>query len=428
MEEQDFYQVLQVDPQASPEIIAEAYWLLTRKAQVERSTHNPTAGEALNRLNSAYATLVKPGMRRVYDSTLPPHRLDGSSGDGAAHRSLPGRRRDATGNGTKDLYRVLQVDPEAGREIIAAAYACLRQRYREGLWSGEDNEQALEDMAYAFSVLSDNDQRARYDQTRPIQPSGERKPGEQQAPLAASGTEAPSNGPPAASAAFRRLAGLIWLAAVTSARVARYCAVRLYRGGRWLLITVVIPGARKSLKAVKATRAVRDGSPVSQDSGIPGIDRSVGSRLSTLGRTVAGMAPLAVREQGEAEPGTPLGRLVVSFGPCAGAEFIVTDRPLSIGSDPACDVILEPQGHEVEPVHARIWHRQERFMIHRLSEQGELLVAGRPLVWAVLENGDELSIGPHRITFEIGTSQGRHGDGARQQSHEEETPTRHLGE
>ena len=92
MEEQDFYQVLQVDPQASPEIIAEAYWLLTRKAQVERSAHNPTAGEALNRLNSAYATLVKPGMRRVYDSTLPPHRLDGSSGDGAAQRSLPGWR------------------------------------------------------------------------------------------------------------------------------------------------------------------------------------------------------------------------------------------------------------------------------------------------------------------------------------------------
>ncbi len=67
-------------------------------------------------------------------------------------------------------------------------------------------------------------------------------------------------------------------------------------------------------------------------------------------------------------------------------------------------------------------------MIHRLSEQGELLVAGRPLVWAVLENGDELSIGPHRITFEIGTSQERHGDGARQQSHEQETPTRLWGE
>ena len=67
-------------------------------------------------------------------------------------------------------------------------------------------------------------------------------------------------------------------------------------------------------------------------------------------------------------------------------------------------------------------------MIHRLSEQGDLLVAGRPLVWAVLENGDELSIGPHRITFETGTSQGRHGDGAQQQSHEEETPTRHSGE
>lgn len=102
----------------------------------------------------------------------------------------------------------------------------------------------------------------------------------------------------------------------------------------------------------------------------------------------------------------PLARLTVCGGPHAGSTFVVTDRPVSIGVGPQCDVILEAQGSDMAPVHARIWHRDGRFMIHQVAGDGSVLIAGRPLVWGVLENGDELLIGPHRLTFELAPAPG----------------------
>jgi predicted component of type VI protein secretion system len=80
---------------------------------------------------------------------------------------------------------------------------------------------------------------------------------------------------------------------------------------------------------------------------------------------------------------------------------MVTDRPISLGADPQCDVILKAQGGGVAPLHARIWCREGRFMIHQIADCQKIIVSGQPLVWGILEDGDELRIGDHRLTFEL---------------------------
>lgn len=63
----DYYKLLQVRRDASPEVIAAAYRRLMRSA-------HPDAGgdpEYATRLNVAYETLSDPESRRRYDATLP---------------------------------------------------------------------------------------------------------------------------------------------------------------------------------------------------------------------------------------------------------------------------------------------------------------------------------------------------------------------
>jgi hypothetical protein len=45
-------------------------------------------------------------------------------------------------------------------------------------------------------------------------------------------------------------------------------------------------------------------------------------------------------------------------------------------------------------------------MAHNLSRQGGVSIAGKPVTWAVLEDGDELVIGPQRVIFHDGAGPG----------------------
>lgn len=202
---------------------------------------------------------------------------------------------------------------------------------------------------------------------------------------------------------LRQLSSLLRLTMVAAAAGVRYCAVHVYRGGRWLLVAVVAPRARRLRTAAgRAIRSLLDRPRPERDGGGSCIDQAFERRLFLRGHTAGDSTPQQPpREQHARQQAAPLARLVVSSGPYAGCEFMVDNRPVSIGSDPACDVILGADGQEIEPVHVRIWRRQERFMIHRVAEGGRLMVAGQPLVWGVLEDGDELLIGSHRLMFQV---------------------------
>ncbi|MGD0766573.1 MAG: FHA domain-containing protein, partial [Dehalococcoidia bacterium] len=70
------------------------------------------------------------------------------------------------------------------------------------------------------------------------------------------------------------------------------------------------------------------------------------------------------------------------------------------GSDPACEVPLEPDGESVAAAHAQLWFADGRFIIRSMSPQHPTLVAGQTVNWAVLDDGDEIAIGQCRIRFE----------------------------
>lgn len=69
------------------------------------------------------------------------------------------------GRGT-DLYRLLQVDPEADVEIIGAAYRKLAQRYHPDVTSDPEAPARMAAINAAWEVLRDPARRAAYDRER----------------------------------------------------------------------------------------------------------------------------------------------------------------------------------------------------------------------------------------------------------------------
>ncbi len=65
-----------------------------------------------------------------------------------------------------DLYKTLQVDPEAEAEVITVAYKRLASKYHPDVNPSPDSGRRMRDLNAAFEVLGDPDRRARYDSTR----------------------------------------------------------------------------------------------------------------------------------------------------------------------------------------------------------------------------------------------------------------------
>lgn len=100
--------------------------------------------------------------------------------------------------------------------------------------------------------------------------------------------------------------------------------------------------------------------------------------------------------------------LRIAGGPLLGVEVPVAGEPLTIGTAQQCTLVLPEDNGTVERQHARIWHREGRYMLHRLARRGEIRMGGQPVQWAVLEPGDQFTIGPHFFEFQsAGTRDGR---------------------
>lgn len=106
---------------------------------------------------------------------------------------------------------------------------------------------------------------------------------------------------------------------------------------------------------------------------------------------------------GERVAAPPPARLVVIEGTEAGRAVYVREQPVTLGSDADCTLRLADSMGQVGGHHARVWLREGRYMLHHLDERRTTLVGERPVRWAVLEPGDEITIGPHRLRFDLPT-------------------------
>ena len=68
--------------------------------------------------------------------------------------------------GATDLYRLLQVDPEADAEIIGAAYRKLAQRYHPDVTDDPAAAARMASINAAWEVLRDPARRSEYDRER----------------------------------------------------------------------------------------------------------------------------------------------------------------------------------------------------------------------------------------------------------------------
>jgi curved DNA-binding protein CbpA len=69
----------------------------------------------------------------------------------------------------QDPYKVLQVDPEAEDEVIAAAYRRLARKYHPDTAVGADAAGRMEAINAAWEVLGNPNRRAAYDRQRAVQ-------------------------------------------------------------------------------------------------------------------------------------------------------------------------------------------------------------------------------------------------------------------
>jgi len=114
------------------------------------------------------------------------------------------------------------------------------------------------------------------------------------------------------------------------------------------------------------------------------------SRLSPASAIAAGQAAAAKVEE-------PTAVLLATRGPAAGKTFPLDGTPLTLGKHNGADIVLP----WVASRQTRLWARDGRFMICNLTDGQPVLVNGQPVVWAALEDGDLLIVGPHTLQFSL---------------------------
>ena len=109
MSQNDYYQILGVDQQASARQVKDAYRKLAFQYHPDRNNKNPEAAEKMKSVNEAYAVLSNADKRREYDTLR--------------------------------------------QQFGSSAYSQFRQNYSEqDIFSGSDINQILEQMARAFGL------------------------------------------------------------------------------------------------------------------------------------------------------------------------------------------------------------------------------------------------------------------------------------
>ena len=86
--------------------------------------------------------------------------------------------------------------------------------------------------------------------------------------------------------------------------------------------------------------------------------------------------------------------VVVASGPGQGSRFELGEQPVTIGSGNEC-VIRLPAAPGLAKQHVRMWWRDGRLMLHHIAPGHVTTLAGESIMWAAVEDGDEVGVGPY---------------------------------
>lgn len=149
-------------------------------------------------------------------------------------------------------------------------------------------------------------------------------------------------------------------------------------------------------------------------------------RQKRLGNYVGRLKPFAVRMaepakgvEGWPEPPEPvaappppedriLGRVVVMNEQALRAgqlesirEFEFRSNPLTLGTAASSDIFIDDPEGKIAAEEARLWVQKGRMVYHKLTTLSAMATEGVTSGWQLLEDGDELRVGPYRILFQL---------------------------
>ncbi len=116
----------------------------------------------------------------------------------------------------------------------------------------------------------------------------------------------------------------------------------------------------------------------------------------------AAAAPVDPEEEDAAPAetiGEALGLLISRAGSDLGHEYQVGGRPVSIGSGTRCAVRVDDPDLGAEE--ARIWVRNERLMVHRITRLTNVAADGTVGGWSIIDPGETFEIGAHSFEFRL---------------------------
>jgi len=85
---------------------------------------------------------------------------------------------------------------------------------------------------------------------------------------------------------------------------------------------------------------------------------------------------------------------VVASGPGQCSRFELGEQPVTIGSGNDCAIRL-PAAPGLAERHVRMWWRDGRLMLHHIAPGHVTTLAGKSIMWAAVEDGDEVGVGPY---------------------------------
>src|SRR5262249_13680662 len=80
-------------------------------------------------------------------------------------------------------------------------------------------------------------------------------------------------------------------------------------------------------------------------------------------------------------------------------EYQIGSGPLTLGTGPGCDVVTGDSEGRIGEEEARLWVQRNRLVYHKLTTLSAMATEGVTSGWLFLEDGDEIQVGPYRVSF-----------------------------